>query len=63
MTTHKPTIRAHKEIKKLKNELAKLLFDNYMTLSMTDKDYVDIMMDDEDIEDDPYISNVWEMEG
>lgn len=51
MTTHEPTLQMLKEIKKKKQELAELMFSCYMSLNETDKKYVDIMMDDNDIEE------------
>lgn len=48
-TVHKPTIEAHKKIKILKNKLANLLFKYYMSLDKIDRDYVELMMDDPDV--------------
>ena len=49
ITTHQPTIDALARIKVLKNELARLMFDNYLALDSYDKKYVDVMVDDDEI--------------
>ena len=50
-TVHKPTIAAHKKIKKVKNQLAELLFTYYMSLDTINRAYVELMMDDPDVND------------
>ena len=46
---HKPTITVQKKIKLLKNQLARLMFKYYMSLDSFDHQYVNIMMEDNDI--------------
>lgn len=52
MTTHKPTLEVLRQIKQKKQELAELMFTFYMSLEPYDKKYVDLMMDDNEIEDE-----------
>lgn len=49
-TVHKPTLEAYKEIKRLKNELATVMFSYYMSLDMFNQQYIELMMDDPDID-------------
>ena len=50
-TIHKPTIRALKKIKRLKNELFEVMSNYYMSLEDYDRRYIDLFMDDNDIND------------
>lgn len=51
MTTHEPTLEALRQIKQKKQELADLMFTFYMSIGEYNQKYVELMMDDTDIED------------
>lgn len=51
-TINKEVMADLEEIKRLKSQLARLMFKRLLSLDEYDKRYVDLMMDDKDVEDD-----------